>query len=41
MVAWYRNLSLIVEGVLGYIGDERSYRGSAGFSVGVAGLLVT
>jgi hypothetical protein len=41
MVAWYCNLLLIVEGVLGYIGDERSYGGSAGFGVGVAGLLVT
>jgi len=41
MVARYRNLSLTVEGVLGYIGNERSYRGSAGFGVGVAGLLAT
>ena len=41
MVAWYYNLSLIVEGVLGYISDKRSYRSSAGFSVGVVGLLVT
>ena len=41
MVAWYYNLSLILEGILGYISDERSYRGSAGFDVGVVGLLVT
>ena len=41
MVAWYRNLSLIVEGILEYIGDKRSYRGSAGFGIGVAGLLAT
>jgi len=41
MVAWYHNLSLIVEGVLGCIGDERSYGGSARFGVGVAGLLAT
>jgi hypothetical protein len=41
MVAWYRNLSLIVEGVLGCISDERSCRGSAGFGVGVVGLLAT
>ena len=41
MVARYYNLSLIVEGVLGCIGDKRSYRGSAGFGVGVVGLLVT
>ena len=41
MVARYRNLSLIVEGILGYIGDERRYGGSAGFSVGVVGLLAT
>jgi hypothetical protein len=39
MVARYRNLSLIVKGVLGCIGDERSCGGSARFSVGVAGLL--
>ena len=39
MVAWYRNLSLIVEGILECIGDKRSCRGSAGFGVGVAGLL--
>ena len=39
MVAWYRNLSLRVEGILGYIGDKRSCGGSARFSVGVAGLL--
>ena len=39
MVAWYYNLSLIVEGILGYISDERSYRGSARFSIGVAGFL--
>ena len=41
MVARYRNLSLIVEGILGCIGDERSYGGSARFGVGVVGLLVT
>ena len=41
MVTWYYNLLFIVEGVLGYIGDERSCKGSAGFSVGVAGLLAT
>jgi hypothetical protein len=41
MVAWYRNPSLIVEGILGYISDKRSYRGSARFSVGVVGLLAT
>jgi hypothetical protein len=41
MVARYHNLSLIVEGVLGCISDERSCGGSAGFGVGVAGLLVT
>jgi hypothetical protein len=41
MVAWYRNLLLIVEGILGCIGDERSCGGSAGFGVGVAGLLAT
>ena len=41
MVARYHNLSLTVEGVLGCIGDKRSCGGSAGFSVGVAGLLVT
>ena len=41
MVAQYHNLSLIIEGVLGCIGDKRSYRGSAGFGVGVAGLLAT
>ena len=40
MVAWYYILSLTIEGVLGCIGDERSYRGSARFSVGVVGLLV-
>jgi hypothetical protein len=41
MVAWYCNLSLIVEGILGYIGDKRSCGGSTGFGVGVAGLLAT
>jgi len=41
MVAWYCNLSLIVKGILGCISDKRSYRGSAGFGVGVVGLLVT
>jgi len=41
MVAQYRNLSLTVESVLGCISDERSCRGSAGFSIGVAGLLAT
>jgi len=39
MVAWYRILLLAIEGILGYISDERSYRGSAGFGVGVVGLL--
>jgi hypothetical protein len=41
MVARYYNLSLIVEGILGCISDERSYRGSARYSIGVVGLLVT
>ena len=41
MVARYRNLSFTVEGVLGCIGDERSCGGSAGFGVGVVGLLAT
>ena len=39
MVARYRILSLAIEDILGCIGDKRSYRGSAGFSIGVVGLL--
>jgi len=39
MVAQYYILSLTIEGVLRYIGNKRSYRGSAGFGVGVIGLL--
>jgi hypothetical protein len=41
MVTWYYNLSLTVEGVLGCIGNKRSYKGSAGFGVRVVGLLAT
>ena len=39
MVARYCILSLAVEGVLGYISNKRSCGGSAGFGIGVVGLL--
>jgi len=39
MVAQYHILLLAIEGVLGCIGDKRSYGGSARFSVEVVGLL--
>ena len=41
MVTQYYNPLLTVEGVLGYISDEKSYKGFTRFNIGVAGLLVT
>jgi hypothetical protein len=40
MVAWYYILLLSIEGILGYISDERSYRAAARFGGGVAALLI-
>ena len=41
MVTQYYNLLFTVEGVLGCIGDKKSYRGSARFGIEVVGLLAT